>query len=142
VATAALGPSGDAILATYQPNVEPLERADPETVSDEALEVLCRQAARLHAARISHGRLNASNVLLLADGPMLVDFPAATLAALQSALDIDVTELLVAYTVLVGPVRALDTAVDAGWSDAISRVLPYLQRAALTPHLRDLASHP
>lgn len=139
VATAALGPSGDAILATYQPDVEPLERADPETVSDEALEALCRQAARLHAAGISHGRLNASNVLLLDDGPMLVDFSAATLGAPQSALDIDVTELLVACTVLVGPERALDRAVDAGWSDAISRVLPYLQRAALTPHLRDLA---
>ncbi len=30
-------------------------------------------------------------------------------------------------------------AVEAGWSDAVGRVLPYLQRAALTPHLRDLA---
>ena len=27
----------------------------------------------------------------------------------------------------------------AGWGDTIARVLPYLQRAALTPHLRDLA---
>ena len=30
-------------------------------------------------------------------------------------------------------------AVGAGWGDSIARVLPYLQRAALTPHLRDLA---
>ena len=29
--------------------------------------------------------------------------------------------------------------MDAGWSDSIARALPYLQRAALTPHLRDLA---
>ena len=42
-------------------------------------------------------------------------------------------------TVLVGPERALKKAVDAGWTDAIGRALPYLQRAALTPHLRDLA---
>ena len=69
---------------------------------------------------------------------MLVDFSAATLSAPQSALDIDTAELLVASAVLVGPERAQRQAIDAGWGDAISRVLPYLQRAALTPHLRDL----
>ena len=42
---------------------------------------------------------------------MLVDFSAATLGAPQSALDIDVAELLVACTVLVGPDRALRKAV-------------------------------
>ena len=70
---------------------------------------------------------------------MLVDLSAATLGAPQSALDMDLAELLVSCCVLVGPERALRQAVDAGWSDAIARVLPYLQRAALTPHLRDLA---
>jgi glycosyltransferase 2 family protein len=88
---------------------------------------------------MAHGRLNASNVLVLEDGPMLVDLSAATLGAPQSALDMDVAELLVACTVLVGPERALREAVNGGWSDAIGRALPYLQRAALTPHLRDLA---
>jgi uncharacterized membrane protein YbhN (UPF0104 family) len=70
---------------------------------------------------------------------MLVDLSAATLGAPQSSLDIDVAELLVACTVLVGPKRALGKAVEAGWTDSIARILPYLQRAALTPHLRDLA---
>ena len=78
-------------------------------------------------------------MLVLDDGPMLIGLSAATLGAPQSALDIDVAELLVACTVLVGPERALRKAVDAGWSDEVGRVLPYLQRAALTPHLRDLA---
>jgi uncharacterized membrane protein YbhN (UPF0104 family) len=78
-------------------------------------------------------------VIVVDDGPMLVDLSAATLGAPQSALDMDVAELLVACSVLVGPERALGKAVEAGWSDAIARVLPYLQRAALTPHLRDLA---
>ena len=138
IATAALGPDGDAVLATYQPDVDPLERTSAEQVSDDTLEGVWQQAARLHAAGISHGRLNAGNVLLIDDGPMLVDFSAATLGAPQSALDIDVAELLVASAVLVGPARALRKAMDAGWGDAIGRVLPYLQRAALTPHLRDL----
>jgi uncharacterized membrane protein YbhN (UPF0104 family) len=95
--------------------------------------------ALLHAADISHGRLNASNVLVDDDGPMLVNLSAATLGAPQSTLDIDLAELLVACTVLVGPERTLGRAVAAGWSEPVARVLPYLQRAALTPHLRDLA---
>jgi glycosyltransferase 2 family protein len=139
VVIAALGPDGDAVIATRQPDIDPLERSSPERVTDETLESLCQQVGRLHQAGISHGRLNLSNVLLLDDGPMLVDFSAATLGAPQSALDIDVAELLVACTVLVGAERALSKAVEAGWGEAIARALPYLQRAALTPHLRDLA---
>jgi uncharacterized membrane protein YbhN (UPF0104 family)/tRNA A-37 threonylcarbamoyl transferase component Bud32 len=139
VVTAALGPTGDALVVTRQPDLAPLESLPPEQVTDDVLERLMEQVARLQRAGISHGRLNASNVLMVEDGPMLVDFAAATLGAPQSALDIDLAELLVACTVLVGPDRALKTAIDAGWGDAVGRVLPYLQRAALTPHLRDLA---
>jgi glycosyltransferase 2 family protein len=139
VVTVGLGESGDALLVTRQPDVEPLELATPEDVSDETLEDLARQVARLHEAGISHGRLNASNVLVGDDGPMLVDLSAATLGAPQTSLDIDVAELLVACTVLVGPDRTLDSAVAAGQRDALIRALPYLQPAALTPHLRDLA---
>ena len=139
VVAAALGTDGDALVVTEQPEVEPLESVPTEQVGDDTLQNLWEQVALLHSARISHGRLNASNVLVLDDGPMIVDLSAATLGAPQSALDIDVAELLVACTVLVGPERALRKAVDAGWGDAVGRALPYLQRAALTPHLRDLA---
>jgi glycosyltransferase 2 family protein len=139
VVAVGLGPDGDALLVTREPNVAPLELSNPDQVSDETLEALWRQMALLHAADISHGRLNASNVLVDDDGPMLVNLSAATLGAPQSTLDIDLAELLVACTVLVGPERTLGRAVAAGWSEPVARVLPYLQRAALTPHLRDLA---
>jgi uncharacterized membrane protein YbhN (UPF0104 family)/tRNA A-37 threonylcarbamoyl transferase component Bud32 len=139
VLLAALGPGGDALIVTRQPCVDSLELADPDRVLDETLESLWQQVARLHAAGISHGRLNLSNVLVTDEGPMLVDLSAATLGAPQSALDMDVAELLVACCILVGPERALSKAVEAGRSDAVARALPYLQRAALTPHLRDLA---
>ena len=139
VVVAALGPEGEALIVTRQPNVDPLEHSAGERVTDETLHALWEQVARLHAAGISHGRLNASNVLVVGDVPMLVDFSAATLGAPQSAIDIDVAELLVACTVLVGSERALANAGELGSSDSISRALPYLQRAALTPHLRELA---
>ena len=95
--------------------------------------------ARLHAAGISHGRLNLSNVVVVDDTPVLIGLSAATLGAPQSALDIDVAELLVACTVLVGPDRALRAAMDGAGVDAVAEAMPYLQRAALTPHVRDLA---
>ncbi len=139
VVAVGLGPEDDALIVTRQPDVEPLELSSPDQVSDELLEDLCQQVARLHAAGIAHGRLNASNVLVDDHGPMLVDLSAATLGAPQSQLDIDVAEFLVACTVLVGPQRALDKAVEAGWGNTVARALPYLQPAALTPHLRDLA---
>jgi uncharacterized membrane protein YbhN (UPF0104 family)/tRNA A-37 threonylcarbamoyl transferase component Bud32 len=139
VVTTGLGPEADAVLVTRQPDLAPLELASPAEVSDDLLVQLCRQVSRLHAAGISHGRLNLSNVIVVDGSPMLVDLSAATLGAGQSALDMDVAELLVSCCVLVGPDRALREAVDAGWSDSIARVLPYLQPAALTPHLRDLS---
>jgi uncharacterized membrane protein YbhN (UPF0104 family)/tRNA A-37 threonylcarbamoyl transferase component Bud32 len=139
VVTAAPAPDGDAFVVTNQPDIAPLESLPTENVTDEILEDVWHQVARLHAARISHGRLNAANVLVVDEGAMLVDFSAATLGAPETALDIDLAELLVACTVLVGPERALQKALDSGWGEALGRVLPYLQRAALTPHLRDLA---
>jgi uncharacterized membrane protein YbhN (UPF0104 family)/tRNA A-37 threonylcarbamoyl transferase component Bud32 len=139
VVLAAPDANGNALLVTRQPDVEPLELSSADQVSDEMLEDLWNQVDRLHKAGISHGRLNASNVLVTDGRPMLVDLSAATLGAPQSALDIDAAELLVACTVLVGPDRTLGRAVEAGWSDKLVRILPYLQRAALTPHLRDLA---
>jgi glycosyltransferase 2 family protein len=139
VVTAGLGSEGDALLVTRQPDLTALELASPDQVSDELLGELWRQVARLHDAGISHGRLNVGNVIVVDGGPMLVDLSAASLGAPQSALDMDVAELLVSCCVLVGPERTLRQAVDAGWSGSVSRVLPYLQRAALTPHLRDLA---
>jgi glycosyltransferase 2 family protein len=139
VVLAALGSEGLAGIVTRRTDVDPLEEMPAEAVTDELLVALWREAACLHRAGISHGRLNASSAIVEDDRPVLVGFGAATLGAPQSAIDIDVAELLVACTVSVGPERALKSAVDGAGVDAVKGALPYLQRAALTPHLRDLA---
>ena len=59
---------------------------------------------------------------------MLVDLSAATLGAPQAALDMDVAELLVACAILVGPERALDEAVAAGWGVPSKRPFPIFSR--------------
>ena len=109
VVIAALGQGGNACVVTRQADVDPLELAPADQIRDETLVELWRQVAAMHAAGISHGRLNASRVVVDNDGqPVIVGFAAATLGAPQPALDIDVAELLVSSTVLVGPDRALD----------------------------------
>jgi uncharacterized membrane protein YbhN (UPF0104 family)/tRNA A-37 threonylcarbamoyl transferase component Bud32 len=141
VVTAALGPEGDALIVTRLPDVEPLENAEAADVADSLLDELWEQTAILHEAGISHGRLNLRNVTIVDGAPVLSDFSAATLGAPSSSLDIDVAELLVACTVLVGPERALRAACHGKGMQAVAGALPYLERAALTPHLRDLARH-
>src|SRR5262249_9572572 len=78
IVPAALGSDGDAVVVTREPDIPPLESLAADQVSDETLDDLVQQVAKLHAAGISHGRLNASNVLVVEDGPMLVDLSAAT----------------------------------------------------------------
>jgi glycosyltransferase 2 family protein len=139
VVTAASGPEGDAVIVTVQPDVGLLGDLEGGEVRDDILRDLWEQVARLHAAGISHGRLNGGNVALVDDRAVLVGLSAATLGAPRSALDIDVAELLVACTVLVGPDRALGTAIDGIGTEAVAGAAPYLQRAALTPHVQELA---
>jgi uncharacterized membrane protein YbhN (UPF0104 family)/tRNA A-37 threonylcarbamoyl transferase component Bud32 len=139
VVLAALGSDGHAGIVTRRAEVESLEAMSAEAVSDELLVALWREVARLHSAGISHGRLNGNHVIVDDGHPVIVGFAAATLGAPRSAIDIDVSELLVACTVSVGPSRALHAAVEGVGVDAVKGALPYLQRAALTPHLRDLA---
>ncbi len=139
VMTAALGSSGDALIVTRQDVVEPLEEAAASDVSDEVLRELWKEVAQLHAAGISHGRLNLRNVAVVDGKPVLLDFSAATLGAPSTAIAIDVAELLVACTVLAGHERALRAACAGAGTSAVAAALPYLERAALTPHTRDLA---
>jgi glycosyltransferase 2 family protein len=129
--------SGDSLLVTVQPDAPAAEVADELT--DEFLGQLWRQASALRAARLTHGALNLSNVLVTDDGPMIVRFERGRVGAAPSALNIDLAELLVSSSVAVGPDRAVAFALEAAGPDAVADTLPYLQRAALTPHLRDLA---
>ena len=139
VVIAAQGLGGDALIVTREPHIEPLEDMPPQEVTDDLLHELWEEVARLHGTGISHGRLNGLNIAVVDGKPVIMNLAAATLGAPTTAIDIDVAELLVACTVLVGHERALHAACSGAGNDAVARALPYLERAALTPHTRDLA---
>ena len=58
VVTAALAPTGDALIVTRRADTDPVERSEPGDVSDALLHQLWAEVSSLHAAGISHGRLN------------------------------------------------------------------------------------
>lgn len=130
--------SGDAILVTEQPEASEAESVG-DRVTDDFLTSLWRSAAMLRAGRLSHGALNLSNVLVTDSGPMIVRFNRGQLAATRSALDVDLAELLVATSIAADPARALAAAKQNVGTEGLTAALPFLQRAALTSHLRDLA---
>ncbi len=139
VRVAGLVDSGDALLVMTQPDGPSVEDNDG-ALTDEFLAALWREGARLRRARLAHGGLNLSNVMATESGPMLVSFQRGQIAAPPQMLDIDVAELLVATSIAAGPERALSAALDSVGPDVVAAALPFLQRAALTPHLRDRAS--
>lgn len=132
--------SGDAILVTEQPDA-PAAEATTDGLPDQFVADLWRHAATLRAARLAHGALNLGNVLVTDDGPVIVHFQRGRLAAPGPALDIDLAELLVATCLATSPDRALAAALDSVGPAGVVAALPFLQRAALTPHLRDRARH-
>ena len=140
VVTAALGPDGDAFVVTRQPKIEPLESSGPDEVSDETLEAVWEQAAQ--AARRRH----------FSRAPQREQRPSARRGP-------DVGRLVRCNTGRTAirarhrcrrapccvhcPGRAR-TRTAQGHRCRLGRChraacCPYLQRAALTPHLRDLA---
>jgi uncharacterized membrane protein YbhN (UPF0104 family)/tRNA A-37 threonylcarbamoyl transferase component Bud32 len=139
IVTATLGSEGDALIVTRQPDISPLEDASPDEVTDALLLAVWKEVAKLHAAGITHGRLNARNIAVVDGKPMLLDLSVATLGAPPSSVHLDVAELLVACTVLAGPDRALKAALAGAGAEAVKGAIPYLERAALSPHERDLA---
>ena len=140
VVIAAPGPNGDALIVTRQPNVKPLETATKRArCPTDSSRISCAQVARLHAAGISHGRLNASNVLIDRRRPHAGRLVGGDARRAAISTRHGRGRILVASTVLVGAERAL-TRGHRGWlGGRDGRALPFLQPAALTPHLRDLA---
>ncbi len=129
--------TGDAALATTRPAGPTLGEAPDDRIDQSAMAQLWEAAATMRRAGIGHGDLDARAVVIGDDGPTLTGFGRAQTGAGPSALAIDVATLLVSTAMAGGPEAALAAGIAALGPDAIAGALPYLQRAALTPWLRD-----
>jgi glycosyltransferase 2 family protein len=129
--------SGDALLVSAAIDTPRLNALADDAQLDAVLGAVWRSVGRLQADGIAHGRLNTHAIAVDGGGPVLLGFGAGRLAASTGVLDTDVAELLVSTALLVGSDRALRAALDNLGRDSVARAVPYVQRAALTPALRD-----
>jgi uncharacterized membrane protein YbhN (UPF0104 family)/tRNA A-37 threonylcarbamoyl transferase component Bud32 len=136
VAVGAAG-SGDALLVTAAIDAPRLDALPDEPSLDGVLDKVWASVGRLRSDAVAHGRLNTHAVAIDDGRPTLLDFGAGRLAAAPGVLNTDVAELLVSTALLVGSERALRAALDNLGHDAVAEAIPYVQRPALTPTLRD-----
>jgi tRNA A-37 threonylcarbamoyl transferase component Bud32 len=129
VVAAGMASQRDALLVT-EVTGRPLRTLDPGEVDDELLRGIWADAGRLHALGVAHRRLDGARIVVRPDGtPAFGDFGGAEVAA--DDVDADRSRILVATALAAGPERAASAALAALGGDALARVLPLVQPAAL-----------
>ena len=164
VVTAGATGDGD-VLLVLRPIGRPLAET-PERWSTEVAANVWSTLGRLHRAGIAHGQVDDERLVLVdraggrgadddraavgddgietargtADGAVgLVDFRGAVVAASPEQLRADEAQALVATVLGLGIDAALDVAREALGPDQLARVLPFIQRPALTGSQRTAA---
>ncbi|WP_233511004.1 lysylphosphatidylglycerol synthase transmembrane domain-containing protein [Actinomadura craniellae] len=136
VVTSEVGSEAALLAYEYVPG-RTLDEVSDEELTDELLIDVWRQLERLQTARLAHRRLEGGSVLISPDGRAhLVDLRAGEIAAGDLQLRLDVAQLLATLALRVGPERAVRTAVEVLGEDALGRVVPLLQRVALSRQTR------
>jgi len=126
------------LIAFDEIDAATLAEVDAESISDDVLRSTWHQIKLLHAARIAHRHLSPANVMVTSEGdPWLIDFGFAETSARDADLNGDVAQLTATLALIVGPKRAVQTAVAQLGSDAVAAAAPRLQATALSSTTRN-----
>ncbi|MDY7102504.1 MAG: lysylphosphatidylglycerol synthase transmembrane domain-containing protein [Actinomycetota bacterium] len=126
---------GNALLVTRPPDGRALGGFEPSTIDDAQLAATWDALAALHGARIAHGAIGPTTVVVGDHDVGFRELADATLSPTEQQRQADVVALLATTAASAGVVRALDAATAAlGPSAAAS--LPYFQNAVLPPEMR------
>jgi uncharacterized protein (TIRG00374 family) len=129
-------PDGSMVVAMDDVGGRPLDTLEPDEISADFLDAVWRQTLALHHAGIAHRALRAANILITADGPVIVDLGAAQAPAEARAQAIDRAELLTSLATRVGPDRATAAAARTLAPSDLADAAPYLQPLALSAATR------
>ncbi|MDX2379710.1 MAG: flippase-like domain-containing protein [Acidimicrobiia bacterium] len=128
----------DSMLLTYEMlDGTSLDGLPDDAVTDAIMREIWEQVALMRRHRIAHRDLRLANIFIASgatDGEMawIIDFGFSEVAAAGDLLDADVAQLLASLGVVVGPDRAVTTAVEVLGPDAVGASLPRLQMTALS----------
>ena len=124
--------SSELALVAFAGGGTGFREVDQGSLTDELLSEAWGQVAALHAARISHGRLDSGALRLISDGPAIADFGLASLAPDDDDYASDIVELLFSLSLVVGTERAVSSAMEGLGSEKLVDVLPYVQQPAVS----------
>jgi glycosyltransferase 2 family protein len=143
VAAAEIGPDA-ALLAYEQVTGRAFADAVPGQLDDARLRAVWRQLRALHSRGVVHRGLTPDNLLIDAqDQVWLLGLNRGEIAASELAARLDTAQLLTTLALLVGPSRAVSTAVAELPAAEVARAVPMLQPLALSRGTRiQLRSHP
>jgi glycosyltransferase 2 family protein len=128
---------GSAMLVMELVDGRSLAEVPPDDVNDELLEGVWREVERLHCAGIAHRSLRTANLMVDGDArPWIVDFSFSELAAAPRPRHLDVAELLASLASVVGPERAVASAVAVVGAPEVAGAVPLLQPLALSASTR------
>jgi undecaprenyl-diphosphatase len=130
--------SGAALLVTRDRAATPLDEIDDGALTDRVLLDAWHQVAALHSRRIAHRLLDRHHLVLddETDEVGITNLRRAQTGADDMLLSIDVAELLTSFSLVVGPERAVATAVDVLGASPVAASLPVLQPLALSSRTR------
>lgn len=121
----------DAMALVFDAMTGSTLEAVPE-LSDDDLVAVWKEVATMRHARIAHRHLSPGNLAYGADGPWVLDFGFAELAASDGDLAGDIAQLLATLAPIVGAARAVRSAVEALGQETVATAGPRLQEAALS----------
>lgn len=128
----------DATLLVYDhiPG-RPLRDLSGDELTDEMLADLWHQLHELRVHQVAHRRLGLRTILAGEDGQVwLLNPSGGEVAAPDLALRTDLAQALVTAALVVGPDRAVASAVRALGAEAVARAVPLLQAVVLTRYTR------
>ncbi len=141
VLTAGVGDNDIALLAVDTKG-DALSAFNAADIDDAFLVSVWESVRLLHEGTIAHGALTCDSILKDGTGHQIRDFGFSTLAAAESARNLDVVELLIALSRQFGTERAVDSALQGLGADRLGEALPYIQVPAVSRQQRRAMERP
>ena len=134
VAVGLIGEKEYSMLLAYEAiEGRSLDSIEADELTDKILTEIWEQVAILRGHGIAHRDLRLANVFMDEEKTAwIIDFGFSELAASELLLNNDVAELITSSALLVGPERAVRSAVDVLGSDAVAAAAPRVQPQALS----------
>jgi uncharacterized membrane protein YbhN (UPF0104 family)/tRNA A-37 threonylcarbamoyl transferase component Bud32 len=133
---AGMSDDGDAVVVIEERG-QRLDELHAGALTDDVLRETWVAVTRLHEAGIAHGRLDADHLLALPDGSVAIgELSGAAVTASSQDILADRAQVLVSTALPSDQDAAVRAARDALGPEGLAEILPFLQRAALSPQTR------